>query len=248
MTKVLLNYIFSKIDAKKYRFQKKNRHFCTFKLKYDKSTNLLKMADIFEGGKKLPLIDEFYTLQGEGYHTGSAAYFIRIGGCDIGCKWCDTKISWRADLHKLADVEELVSNAAATASKAIVVTGGEPTSYELNPLCNSIKKHNLKAYLETSGAYPLTGEWDWICLSPKKQQLPQAEFYDIADELKVIISEESDFEHAENQVKLFKNKQHMYLQPEWSVRETMTPQIVDYIKTHPYWKLSVQLHKYLNIP
>jgi len=206
------------------------------------------MTDIFEGGQKLPLIDEFYTLQGEGFHTGSAAYFIRIGGCDIGCSWCDTKISWRADLHKLADVEDVIEKVAATPAKAIVVTGGEPTSYNLNPLSKAIKENRLQAFLETSGAYPLTGEWDWICLSPKKQQLPQPEFYEIAHELKVIIQTEADFEHAESQAELFKNKQNLYLQPEWSRSKAMTPVIVEYIKSNPKWKLSIQMHKFIDIP
>ncbi len=206
------------------------------------------MTDVFEGGEKLPLIEEFYTLQGEGFHAGSAAYFIRIGGCDIGCRWCDTRISWRADLHSLASVTDVIAKVASTPARAIVVTGGEPTTYNLAPLSREIRKHNIKAFLETSGAYPLTGEWDWICLSPKKQQLPQPEFYDIAHELKVIIQDEADLEHAERQAELFRNTPHLYLQPEWSRHQTVTPMLVEYIKTHPKWKISVQLHKYLNIP
>lgn len=206
------------------------------------------MSDIFEGGKKLPLIDEFYTLQGEGFHAGSAAYFIRIGGCDIGCRWCDTKISWRADMHRLASVEDVVKKAAATPAKAIVVTGGEPTNYNLEALSSEIQKHRLEAFLETSGAYKLTGRWNWICLSPKRQQLPQTIFYEKADELKVIIEDESYFEFAEQQAALFQNKKHLYLQPEWSKHNEITPVIIDYIKQNPKWKLSVQLHKYLQIP
>ena len=130
------------------------------------------MKDIFENGKKLPLIDEFYTIQGEGFHTGKAAYFIRIGGCDIGCKWCDTKISWKADLHKLANVDELIKNASETPAKNLVVTGGEPLNYNLNYLCKEAKNNNIKTFLETCGANKITGEWNWICLSPKQQSPP----------------------------------------------------------------------------
>ncbi len=206
------------------------------------------MTDVFEYGEKLPLIEEFYTLQGEGYHAGSAAYFIRVGGCDIGCRWCDTKLSWRADLHRLATVAEIIAKAASTPAKAIVVTGGEPTTYNLEPLCREIARHHIRAFLETSGAYPLTGKWDWICLSPKKQQLPQPEFYLIANELKVIIQDVDDLEHAEREASKFKNIENLYLQPEWSKHQEMTPVLIDYIRKHPQWKLSVQLHKYLNIP
>lgn len=206
------------------------------------------MQDVFEGGRKLPLMDEFYTIQGEGKHTGTAAYFIRIGGCDIGCSWCDTKLSWQADLHKSESTENIIQNAIKTPAKVIVVTGGEPTKYPLGMLCEYAKKNGLKTFLETSGVYELTGEWDWICLSPKPQKLPQASFFEKADELKVIISRDEDFAHAERCAGKFPKSDTIFLQPEWSRRDEFTLKITEYIKKNPKWKLSVQLHKYLGIP
>jgi len=206
------------------------------------------MKDIFENGKKLPLIEDFYTVQGEGFHTGKPAYFIRIGGCDIGCSWCDSKISWKAELHKLVEVSEIVEKAASTPAKAIVVTGGEPTTYQLDFLCSEIKKQRIKTFIETSGAYKLTGDWDWICLSPKRQTPPQSEIFSIANELKVIIFEEIDFEWAEQcAAKVTKNCM-LYMQPEWSRHNELTPKIVDYIKLHPEWNISIQAHKFMKIP
>ena len=206
------------------------------------------MQDIFENGRKLPLIDEFYTIQGEGFQTGKAAYFIRIGGCDIGCRWCDTKISWNAETHKLASTDTIIDNAYKSEAKSIVVTGGEPLSYDLNYLSQKAKEKNLQTFIETSGAYPLSGEWDWICVSPKKQKPPLKELYQKADELKVIIYKESDFLWAEESSEHVSENCKLYLQPEWSNREEMTTKIVEYIKKNPKWNLSVQLHKYLHIP
>ena len=208
----------------------------------------MEMDDLFEKGQKLPLIEEFYTVQGEGYHTGKAAYFIRIGGCDIGCRWCDTKISWNADIHCLMQTDEIIANAARQKAKAIVVTGGEPLSYDLNYLCLKAKEAGLMTFLETSGAYPLTGEWDWICLSPKFQKPPVDELYGLADELKVIIYNDEDFNWAEDCSRKIGTNCKMYLQPEWSKKAENTVKIFEYIKQHPKWNLSVQLHKYLNIP
>jgi organic radical activating enzyme len=204
--------------------------------------------DIFENGKKLPLVEEFYTLQGEGFHMGKAAYFIRIGGCDIGCRWCDTKISWNATIHPLADENELVEKIKEYPAKAVVVTGGEPTTYNLEYLCQTLKIFNIETYLETSGAYPLTGQWDWICLSPKKNQHPQQEFYDKADELKVIIFEEEDFLWAEENAQKVNSKCKLYLQPEWSMHKEWTPRIIDYVKQNPRWQISIQAHKFMRIP
>jgi len=206
------------------------------------------MNDIFDKGKKLPLIQEFYTIQGEGFHTGKAAYFIRIGGCDIGCKWCDTKISWNADLHPLVSTDTIIDNAYNSEAKSIVVTGGEPFSYDLTYLSKKAKEKGLETFVETSGSYPLTGEWDWICVSPKIQKAPLPEFNGIADELKVIIHKESDFLHAEKSAEKVNKDCILYLQPEWSNRQEMTLKIVDYVKKYPKWNLSVQMHKYLNIP
>ena len=204
--------------------------------------------DIFENGRKLPLIEDFYTLQGEGYHTGKAAYFIRIGGCDIGCYWCDTKYSWRPDLNKLVSVEEIAAKAIKYPAKSIVITGGEPLMYNLDPLCAILKKNNIKTFLETSGSYQLTGKWDWICLSPKPNNPPLPEILPLANELKVIIYEEKDFLWAEKYAKLVSPECHLFLQPEWSRHKINTPIIIEYIKNNPKWQLSIQTHKYLKIP
>lgn len=204
--------------------------------------------DIFENGQKLPLIDEFYSVQGEGYHVGKAAYFIRIGGCDIGCHWCDTKISWRADIHKAACVKEIARKAAAFASKSIVVTGGEPTLYNLAPLCKALKNKNLTTYIETSGAHQLTGLWDWVCLSPKRQKPPLTNIFPQANELKVIVFDENDFFWAEENAQKVPENCKLYLQPEWSRHQSLTPKIVEYVKHNPLWKISIQAHKFMKIP
>ncbi len=204
--------------------------------------------DIFEKGEKLPLIDEFYTIQGEGYHTGKAAYFIRIGGCDIGCKWCDTKISWKADLHKLEYVDNIINNILGTPAKTLVITGGEPLNYNLDYLCSKVKSNNIKTFLETSGTKKITGKWDWICLSPKQQNPPLEENYKRADELKVIISEKSDINWAEKCSGKINSGCKLYLQPEWSKSKSITYDIIDYIKNNPNWNISIQMHKYLRIP
>jgi organic radical activating enzyme len=205
-------------------------------------------TDIFEEGRKLPLIQEFYSIQGEGYHTGKAAYFIRIGGCDIGCRWCDTKVSWNLDMHSLASTDLIIEAAYKSEAKSIVVTGGEPSSYDLDYLCKKAKEKGLQTFIETSGAYVLTGEWDWICLSPKQQKPPVNEINIKADELKMIIYNDEDFIWAEESAKKVSDKCKLYLQPEWSRRNENTSKIIEYIKKNPKWNLSVQLHKYLQIP
>jgi organic radical activating enzyme len=193
-------------------------------------------------------MEEFYTIQGEGFNTGEAAYFIRVGGCDVGCRWCDVKESWNPDLHPLTETDFIVKNAAEQPSKAVVVTGGEPTLYNLDYLCRELKKLNIKTYLETSGAYPLTGIWDWICLSPKKNSAPIPEILDLANELKVIIFNESDLAWAEKYAEKVSQKCRLYLQPEWSRSQYMTPVIIDYVMQNPRWKISLQSHKFMNIP
>jgi len=195
-----------------------------------------------------PLIEDFYTLQGEGFHTGKAAYFLRLGGCDIGCYWCDSKISWQADFHKLISVEEVVEKAISYPAKSIVVTGGEPLTYDLNELCKSLKNNGIKTFIETSGSYELTGTWDWICLSPKKNAPPKEPILQKANELKVIIYEDSDYEWAEKYAKLVNKDCLLYLQPEWSRHKKITPEIVEYIKKDPKWKISIQAHKFMKIP
>ena len=206
------------------------------------------MKDIFEQGKKLPLMQEFYSIQGEGFHAGKAAYFIRIGGCDIGCRWCDTKISWNADIYPLASTDSIIENAFNSEAKSIVVTGGEPFKYDLTYLSKKAKEKNIQTFIETSGAYPVTGEWNWICVSPKKQKPPLPDLYQKANELKVIIYNNEDFNWAEEASEHINKNCKLYLQPEWSKREENTPIIVEYIKKNPKWNLSVQLHKYLHIP
>tara|TARA_R110002049_G_scaffold33535_13_gene110440 strand:+ start:9188 stop:9820 length:633 start_codon:yes stop_codon:yes gene_type:complete len=198
-------------------------------------------------GKMLPLMEEFYTIQGEGFHKGTAAYFIRVGGCDVGCHWCDVKESWNAETHPPTGIEAIVTNAAKY-SNTIVVTGGEPLTWNMEPLTQALKAKNLQTHIETSGAYALTGEWDWICLSPKKNKLPEGVIYDKAHELKVIVFNKHDFEFAEEQAAKVNKDCILYLQPEWSVKEKMTPLIVDFVMKNPKWKVSLQTHKYLNIP
>lgn len=205
------------------------------------------IQNLVDSGKMLPLMEAFYTIQGEGYHKGTAAYFIRIGGCDVGCHWCDVKESWDAKLHPPTSIETIVDQAAEF-SDTIVVTGGEPLMWDMNPLTSLLKQKTLKTHIETSGAYPLTGDWDWICLSPKKRKLPISEVYSKANELKVIVYNKDDFKFAEEQAAKVAQDCILYLQPEWSVREKVMHSIVEYVMKHPKWKISLQTHKYLNIP
>ena len=201
-----------------------------------------------EDGTLLPLMEEFYTIQGEGYHTGKAAYFIRLGGCDVGCHWCDVKESWDADLHPLTAADTIIDNAKKHPAKAVVITGGEPLLYNLDYLTKGLQDAGIRTFMETSGAYPLSGHWDWICLSPKKFKSPLPDVLAAAGELKVIIFNKSDFAWAEQHASLVSPSCRLYLQPEWSKAQTMTPLIVDYVMQHPKWEISLQTHKYLNIP
>jgi organic radical activating enzyme len=203
--------------------------------------------DLVAKGEMLPLMEEFYTIQGEGYYKGTAAYFIRVGGCDVGCHWCDVKESWDAELHPPTAIHSIVENAAKY-SDTIVVTGGEPLMWNMLPLTSQLKAKGLKTHIETSGAYELTGEWDWICLSPKKNKLPLDEVYQKAHELKVIVYNKHDFIFAEEQAAKVNKDCILYLQPEWSKRDKIVPEIVDYVMKNPKWKVSLQTHKYLNIP
>ena len=198
-------------------------------------------------GKKLPLMEAFYTIQGEGYHKGSAAYFIRIGGCDVGCHWCDVKESWDAKTHPPTSITKIAEDAIKL-SNTIVITGGEPLMWNMDPLTNLLKKKGIKIHLETSGAYKITGYWDWFCLSPKKNKTPDKSAYKIADELKVIIHNKNDFKFAEIQAEKVNKDCKLFLQPEWSKRDKIIPEIVDYVMKNTKWKVSLQTHKYLNIP
>ena len=198
-------------------------------------------------GEMLPLMEEFYTIQGEGYHTGTAAYFIRIGGCDVGCHWCDVKERWSGELHPATSTDVIVANAKKYAN-TVVITGGEPLMWDMTQITQKLKQQNLQVHIETSGAYTLSGAWDWICLSPKKNKLPTQTVYDNANELKVIIHNKHDFIFAEEQAEKVNDGAILFLQPEWSKKEEMTPLIVDYVMNHPKWRVSLQTHKYLNIP
>jgi organic radical activating enzyme len=198
-------------------------------------------------GEMLPLMEEFYTIQGEGYHTGTAAYFIRIGGCDVGCHWCDVKESWNAELHPPTATDLIVANAKKYAD-TVVITGGEPLTWDMSLLTHKLKEQDLKVHIETSGCYEVTGTWDWFCLSPKKNKLPVTGAYAIANELKVIIYNKHDFIFAEEQAEKVNPNAILFLQPEWSKKEEMTPLIVAYVMKNPKWRVSLQTHKYLNIP
>jgi len=198
-------------------------------------------------GYSLPLMEAFYTLQGEGYHKGGAAYFIRIGGCDVGCHWCDVKESWNATLHPPTHIDEIVKGAKQY-SDTVVVTGGEPLMWPMEPLTNLLHSKEINIHIETSGAYPLSGNWDWFCLSPKKNKLPLKEAYERADELKMIIYNKDDIRFAEEQAFKVGLGCKLFLQPEWSKRDDIMPLLVDYVLDNPKWKVSLQTHKYLNIP
>jgi len=198
-------------------------------------------------GYSLPLMEAFYTLQGEGYHKGGAAYFIRIGGCDVGCHWCDVKESWNAALHPPTHIDEIVRGAKQY-SDTVVVTGGEPLMWPMEPLTNLLHSKEINIHIETSGAYPLSGNWDWFCLSPKKNKLPLKEAYERADELKMIVYNKDDIRFAEEQASKVGSGCKLFLQPEWSKRDVIMPLLVDYVLDNPKWKVSLQTHKYLNIP
>lgn len=225
--------------------------------------SIMDQSDLFSSGRLLPVMEEFYSLQGEGYHTGKAAWFIRIGGCDVGCSWCDIKESWNAKLFSPVETDKVVEKALTCTANAVILTGGEPLLYNLDYLCEQLKAQGtghrksrfldpelqiVKTFLETSGTQPLSGSWDWICLSPKRDWPPRDEFYDLANELKVIIHEDEDLIWAEEQANRMNPGAHFFLQPEWSRREEMLPKIIRYIETNPFWRLSLQAHKYIGIP
>ncbi len=193
-------------------------------------------------------MEEFYTIQGEGYNTGKAAYFIRIGGCDVGCHWCDVKESWDANIHPLTSINTIVEHVLGYDAKSVVVTGGEPLIYNLNALTRAMKEKNIETYIETSGAYELSGEWNWICLSPKKTMPALENIYSKANELKVIIFNQHDFKWAEELAQKVNSYCHLYLQPEWSKSDDVLPKIIEYVKANPRWMISLQSHKFMHIP
>lgn len=196
----------------------------------------------------LPLMESFLTIQGEGYHTGSTAYFIRLGGCDVGCVWCDVKESWDTVQHPLAPTTKICNEAEESGAQIVVITGGEPLMYDLSNLTKILREADLKTHIETSGTHPLSGNWDWICFSPKKFKAPKEEFYKFSDELKIIVYHRSDLNWAEGHAAKMSAGASLFLQPEWSKRNEMMPLIVDYVKRNPKWRISLQTHKYLDIP
>ena len=199
-------------------------------------------------GEVLPVMEEFYSIQGEGFHSGTAAWFIRIGGCDVGCRWCDVKESWNPKHFPPVDTRSVVRRAVESGASTVVVTGGEPLSYNLDLLCDGLKANGIATHIESSGSDRVSGRWDWICLSPKKTKAPVEEIYSIADELKIIVAGESDLKWAEeNRAKVGKDCR-LFLQPEWSRREDAVKIIVDYVLKNPQWKVSLQIHKYMHIP
>ena len=198
--------------------------------------------------QSLPVMEDFYTLQGEGYHQGRAAYFIRLGGCDVGCVWCDVKESWDGTKFEKFEVERLKWKVQQTPSEIVVITGGEPLMHNLDVLTHTLQSAGFKTHIETSGAHPLSGSWDWICLSPKKFKAPLQEILPVANELKVVVFNKSDFAWAEKYAELVNPSCKLYLQPEWDKQQEVTPLIVNYIKENPQWELSLQLHKYINVP
>ena len=198
--------------------------------------------------QQLPVVEAFYTIQGEGFHQGRAAYFIRLGGCDVGCVWCDVKESWDASKHPKKNISSIVRDAEQHPGRIAVVTGGEPLMHDCSHLTEELHKASFNTHIETSGAYPLSGDWDWICLSPKKFKAPLPEVLPFANELKVVIYNKTDFEWAEKYAALVPASCKLYMQPEWTKSAVVTPLMIEYIKNHPEWEFSLQLHKYIHVP
>ena len=195
-----------------------------------------------------PVMEHFYTIQGEGFYTGHAAYFVRLGGCNVGCVWCDVKESWDIDAHPKISVQEIIDNVLKSGTKICVITGGEPAMHDLTPLIDALKSNNIRSHIETSGTYPIQGSPDWICLSPKKFKFPIIEVLSIANEFKPVIFHHSDIQWAESYTKDLNPDCKLYLQTEWSKSESILPLIIEYVKSNPQWQISLQTHKYLNIP
>lgn len=199
-------------------------------------------------GEYLPLMEHFYTVQGEGANTGKSAYFLRLGGCDVGCHWCDVKESWDASIHPLVSAKEMALMAKNAGATRVVVTGGEPSMHPLQKLTDALKEQKLETYIETSGTSDLTGDFDWICFSPKKFKKPLEEIYQMAHEMKVVIFHPSDFEWAQEHASKLHKDCKLFIQPEWEKSETILPLMVDFVKKNPNWRISLQTHKWLNIP
>ena len=195
----------------------------------------------------IPVMESFYSIQGEGFHSGRPAYFIRLSGCDVNCHWCDVKESWDISKEQYTEVDEIVNKVLKTSAELVVITGGEPLMHDLSDLTKALKKEDKKIHIETSGTHPFTGDFDWICFSPKKFKKPLDIYFSISDELKIIICNKSDFKWAEQLSKKVKKNTKLIMQPEWSREEVISPLILEYIKLNPKWRISVQTHKYLNV-
>lgn len=193
-------------------------------------------------------MEHFYTLQGEGRFTGQAAYFVRLGGCDVGCVWCDVKESWDAALHPKMEIEAIVALAKGSGAPIAVITGGEPLMHDLSALTAALKAAGLRTHMETSGSSPLSGDWDWITLSPKKFKAPLPGILPLCHELKIVVFNKSDFAWAEQWAAQVSPDCRLYLQPEWGKSAAITPLIIDYVKANPRWALSLQTHKWINVP
>ena len=209
----------------------------------DKQTKLA-----VDSGEMLPLMEAFYTIQGEGYYSGTAAYFLRIGGCDVGCHWCDVKDSWDANKHPMIEVSDVLEELYGKSIDTVVITGGEPLMWNLDYLCNKLKDLGLAIHLETSGAYPMSGSFDWICISPKKNQDSLLDILKIADELKIIVHNKNDLKWAKNKQNSVSKSCKLYLQPEWKMKNKVMPYITDFIMENIQWEVSLQTHKYMNLP
>lgn len=206
------------------------------------------MAQLKQNSGSLPLMEQFYSIQGEGFYAGRAAVFIRLGGCDVGCVWCDVKESWDAANHPDTAISKIIEFVVETKCDFVVITGGEPAMYDLTELTNQLKNNGIEIAIETSGVYPLSGTIDWICFSPKKFKKPTEEIYAQANEIKVIVFNQSDFAWAAEHAEKLNSECKLYLQPEWSKRDTMTPLIVEFVKNNPKWRVSLQTHKYIDVP
>ncbi len=215
---------------------------------FSNSKTPVSIQDSASGIQSLPLMEAFYTIQGEGFYQGRAAYFIRLGGCDVGCVWCDVKESWDASVHPMVSVEQIVAEAQKFPGRLAVITGGEPLMYNLDYLTESLQNAGFQTNIETSGVYPVSGSWNWICFSPKKFKVAHPDIFAKANELKVIVYHPSDFRFAEEHAAKVTASCRLFLQPEWGKSAQMLPLIIEYVKVHPQWEVSLQTHKYMNIP
>lgn len=206
------------------------------------------MTDTIHTPISLPVMEHFYTLQGEGYYQGHAAYFIRLGGCDVGCVWCDVKESWDAEKHPKYTIDDIVNWVVDANAPLAVITGGEPLLHNLNELTQALQAKGIKTNIETSASSPLSGSWNWICVSPKKFKAPLPDVVKHANEIKVVVFNKSDFDWAEKHAAMVNADCKLYLQPEWDKSDDVLPLIIDYVKQNPKWRISLQVHKYMNIP